>query len=79
MTDSPYVLNLPVVIGNVAQTLANLTALRAEITASPKPSYRVHGHDYDWVGMYKYISAEIDDCTLELSRLQPFEIVSVGR
>jgi hypothetical protein len=76
---TPYVIDWPAVVGNVSQTLANLTALRAEISAAPKPSYRVHGHDFLWVEFYKYLSEEIDNCMRQLSRMQPFEQVSIGR
>jgi hypothetical protein len=79
MADTPYEIDIPVVAGNVARTLANLTALRAEIMASPKPSYNVHGHQYDWVGFYQFLSLEIDNCMKQLGRFQPFEFVSAAR
>ncbi len=76
---TPYVIDWPAVVGNVQQTLANLTALRADITSAPKPEYSVHGHTYKWTEFYQYISTEIDQCMRQLSRLQPFEIISVAR
>lgn len=76
---TPYVINVPTVAGNVAQTLANLTALRLEIMANPRPKYSVDGHSYDWVGFYKFISDEINTCMKQLGQLEPFEIVSIAR
>lgn len=75
----PYELDIPLVAGNVKQTLANLIAVRAEISANVKPSYRVHGHDFSWVEMYKYIGDEIDKCIRQINQLQPWEVISVGR
>ena len=75
----PYVIDMPTVVGNLQLTLANLIALRAEILATPKPAYRCHSHDFDWVGMYKFISAEIDQVMRQISRAQPFECVSIAR
>lgn len=79
MAEEPYVIDWEVVAGNVAQTLANLTAVRAQISANPKPRYSVHGHSYDWPDLYRYLGREIDHCITQLARLQPFEIVSMGR
>jgi hypothetical protein len=79
MADTPYEINLPVVAGNVAQTIANLTALRAEISANPKPSYSVHGHAFDFVELYKFIGDEIDRAIRQLNQLQPYEFVSIAR
>ena len=75
----PYVLDLNSLYGNLSQTLANLIALRAEITASPKPEYAVHGHRYLWTDLYRYLGEEITRCQTQLSQLQPFEFVSVAR
>jgi hypothetical protein len=74
-----YTLDIATVQGDVAQTLANLTALRAEILANPKPDYDVHGHHFNWVGMYKFLSDEITACMKQLSQLQPFEEVGIAR
>ena len=76
---TPYVLDINLVCGNVAQTLANLVALRAEITATPKPEYSVHGHRFLWTDLYRYLGEEITRCQVQLSQLQPFEIISVAR
>lgn len=76
---TPYELDLPVVVGDLNQTLANLIALRATITANPKPSYRVHGHDFAWVEFYKWLSAEIEGVTRQINSLSPWEIISAAR
>jgi hypothetical protein len=75
----PYVLDIPAVVGNIDESIANLTALRAELTANPKPTYSVHGHNYDWVGMYKYISGEIEALLKQRNQVAPWEIVSIAR
>lgn len=74
----PYVIDWPAVAGNVAQTIANLTALQTELMTNPKPSYNVHGHQHDWAGLYKLISDQIDASMRQLSRMEPFEEVSIG-
>jgi hypothetical protein len=75
----PYQLDLPVVVGNVAQTFANLVALRLDILNNPRPSYNLHGEVYDWPKMYDFINRQITDLQKQLSQLAPFEIVSAGR
>ena len=75
----PYVLDMPTVVGDLNQTLVNLIKLRAEISAAPKPSYSIHGHAMSWVEFNKYLGTEIDQTTRQISRMQPFEFVSMGR
>ena len=75
----PYELDLPVVVGNLKQTLANLIALQTELSTLPKPNYRVHGHDFSWVEMYDFIQRQIDLTTRQISRMEPFEFVSIAR
>ncbi len=79
MAATPYQLNLPTVVGNIDQTIANLMAVRAEISASPKPSYSLHGHSYSWVEMYKYISSEIENLLRQRNQVAPWDIISVAR
>ena len=75
----PYVLDLPVVIGNVAQTFANLVALRLDILDNPRPAYDLHGEKYSWPELYKFINQQITDLQKQLCQLEPWEVVSVGR
>lgn len=80
MSDTPYELDLPVIAGNLNKTLANLIALRAELASQPlKPHYRVHGHDFDWPGLYKFLSDEIDRVAKQINSFDCFEIVSIAR
>jgi hypothetical protein len=79
MADTPYVLDLPVVVGNINQTLANLVALRLDVLSNPKPEYDVHGHHYKWVDFYKFLGEEINNLIKQSSKLQPFEIISMAR
>ena len=79
MADAPYVLDLPTVVGNVAQTFANLVALRAEILANPRPQYSIHGEAKNWPALYKFLNDGISDLQKQLCQLQPYEFVSVAR
>lgn len=76
---TPYELDLPTVVGDLNQTLANLIALRAEVSASPKPTYSVHGHTFQWVEFYKWLSAEIENVTRQINQAAPWEIISAAR
>ena len=75
----PYVLDIPTVVGNVAQTFANLVALRMDILANPRPRYNLHGEFFSWPELYAFLDKSIGDMQKQLSQLQPFEIVSVAR
>lgn len=74
----PFVIDLPTVQGNLAETLHNLIALRLELMANPKPKYSVHGHSYDWPGLYKLISDMIMDTTRQLGQFDQYEYVGAG-
>ena len=75
----PYVLDIPAMTGDVAATLAQLWALRREITVTPRPNYRVHGHDFAWQDLLDWLNRAIAQCQQELVYLSPYEIVSVAR
>jgi hypothetical protein len=75
---TPYVIDWPVVVGNVSLTLANLTALRNDIMANPRPSYSVHGHAFQFNEFYRMLTEQIDGCMKQLAQLAPFQIVSQG-
>ena len=75
----PYMLDIPTVVGNVAQTFANLVALRMDILANPRPLYNIHGESMDWPKLYAFLNTAIADLQKQLSQLEPFEIVSVAR
>ncbi len=58
--------------------LAQLTALYAQITLSPKPTYSVHGHNYAWGEYLAILGAQIEQLTKIRAQQNPFEIVSRG-
>ena len=58
--------------------LAQLTALYAQITLSPKPAYSVHGHKYSWGEYLTVLGAQIELLTKIRSQQNPYEIVSRG-
>jgi hypothetical protein len=77
----PYKLDLPMVQGNIAQTYANLIALRNEVYMgrNVRPDYSIHGHRMDWMQLWKFLGEEADRLQRELSRTEIFEFVSIGR
>jgi hypothetical protein len=79
MAEEVFVLDLPIVVGNTKQTWQNLIALRLELMANPKPKYAVHGHAYDWPGLYAVITKMIDDLQRQLCQLEQYEFVGIGR
>lgn len=79
MAETPYVLDIDLSAGYTAQTLINLQSVLADISVNPKPKYSVHGHSYDWPGLYAWLSGEIEKCIRRLNQLQPYEFVSIAR
>jgi hypothetical protein len=75
----PYVLDVPTVVGNVAQTFANLVALRLDILNNPRPSYNLHGESMDWPKLYAFLNTAIADLQKQLSQLEPWEAISIAR
>jgi hypothetical protein len=75
----PYVLDVPTVVGNVAQTFANLVALRLDILANPRPLYNIHGESMDWPKLYAFLNTAIADLQKQLVQLQPWEAISIAR
>ena len=51
----------------------------AEILASPKPSYNVHGQNYSWTEYAAMLNTQIAESNKLLSQEEPFEKVSTGR
>jgi len=61
------------------QTIKSQTlALIAEITASPKPSYRIDGQSVSWANYLTRLRATADWCERKLAGQEPFEIHSRG-
>jgi hypothetical protein len=78
--DTPYVLDIPDMTGDVNQTLATLRGLRLTIIqAGPKPNYNIHGESMSWEGLMRWFDMAIMQCQKEAVQLQPFEIVSIAR
>lgn len=48
----------------------------AVIQAGPKPSYSVHGHQYDWTAYLRYLGEEITTINKQIAQSQPFEFIS---
>jgi hypothetical protein len=55
-----------------AQTLA----LIADITANPKPSYRIDGQTVNWSDYLSRLRSTVDWCTRNIAGHQPFEVQS---
>lgn len=76
----PYQIDYPAMTGDVAQSLAELRALRLRIIKDgPKPNYSVHGESFSWQSLMDYIDRSIAVLTKELVQLQPMEMISVIR
>jgi hypothetical protein len=58
--------------------LDQLTALYAQITLQPKPTYNVEGNHYRWTEYQELLGRQIEQLTKLLARAYPFEIVSRG-
>jgi hypothetical protein len=56
----------------------NAAKMLAEITASPKPSYAVHGHNFSWMEYQSFLVKTVENINRMLAQGQPFEIVSRG-
>jgi len=59
--------------------LNQLMALAAMITASPNPTYSVHGHSYQKGEYLEILGRQIEQFTKLNAQANPFEIVSRGR
>lgn len=57
-----------------SQTLARM----AELTADPKPSYRIDGQEVLWGDYLSRLQATVDWCERKLAGQEPFEIRSQG-
>lgn len=57
-----------------SQTLA----VMAEITAAPKPSYRIDGQDVSWTEYLEALRRTVDWCDRQVATTEPFEIRSEG-
>ena len=76
----PYIIDLPAMTGDVAQTIASLRSLRLSIIQmGPKPNYDVHGHRFNFKDLMEWIDTSIKTLTAELIALQPYERVTRGR
>jgi len=69
----------PSPLDNINSAIANVSALIAEVTANPQPSYSVQGVSVSW-------NEYLDQLTKQMAALQevmiflsgPYELVSVG-
>jgi hypothetical protein len=66
--------------GNYADNLVvardNTAALLAQITASPKPSYTVHGHSVSWTEYQRMLREQISGLNQLIAEANPFEFMS---
>ncbi|MEN6498346.1 MAG: hypothetical protein ABFD16_28935 [Thermoguttaceae bacterium] len=61
------------------QTIKSQTlALIAELTANPKPSYRLDGQTVSWNTYLARLQETVDWCQRKLAGQDPFEIQSQG-
>jgi hypothetical protein len=56
--------------------LNQLTALYAQITLQPKPTYNVEGNHYYWTEYQEMLGRQIEQLTKLIAQACPFEIVS---
>ena len=71
--------DMTAMIADLQNTLAAAISQRLAIRQAPlKPSYNVHGHQYDWNGALRALTEEINSLRREIAELAPFEIVSRG-
>lgn len=45
----------------------------AEITAQPKPSYRIEGQEVEWADYLRRLQQTVDWCDAKLAAAAPFE------
>lgn len=45
---------------NLATARSNFIAKLADVSANPKPSYNVNGQQFDWVGYYQFLTAQVN-------------------
>lgn len=50
----------------------------AEITASPKPTYKIDGQEVDWTAYLQSLRQSADWIEEQIQAQRPFEIVSRG-
>lgn len=76
----PYVLDVPAMTGDVAQTLRELVVLRLKVVqAGPRPNYSVHGESMQLGDLMRWFDDAINVCHAQLAAMQPCEIYSVMR
>jgi hypothetical protein len=67
----PWQHNIALARDRAAETLA-------EILASPKPTYSIHGQSYTWTDYATMLREQIAECNKLLAQAEPFEEVSNG-
>jgi hypothetical protein len=69
---------MPTDAEQLAAIRSQTLAVMAEITAAPKPSYRIDGQEVSWTEYLEALRRTIDWCDRQLATSEPFEIRSEG-
>ena len=69
----------PDYVTSLIQARDNAAARLAEILASPKPSYTVHGHSVSWTEYQKMLAEQLAQCNQLITQGTPFEFVTAVR
>lgn len=60
-------------------TINNISALLEEMTLTPKPTYNVHGHSYQWAEYFQMLTTQREALMRQLAQAEPYEQVTLGR
>lgn len=60
------------------QIKANLLALIADVTSSPKPNYTVDGQSVSWQSYLDSLFSKLEMINTQINASQPFEEQSIG-
>ena len=77
----PYDCVIPIIAGNIEQSLLAVTSLQAEVfqTRDIRPTYNIHGESMSWVQFYEMLGQEASRLQKQLSQMQPFEFITAVR
>jgi hypothetical protein len=64
---------------NLITTRDQIAERLVEMTASPKPSYSVHGHTYHWGEYFELLTKQLEQVNRLIAQGSPVEIVTQGR
>jgi hypothetical protein len=58
-------------VENLTTARDNYAAILAEISATPKPTYSVHGHSYSWTEYQRFLMDKMGELNALIGTMEP--------